>query len=471
MVKCQKKKQKIFLTSLLFTILLLCIITSSNAKTTNNDTPSYSSSLSPLSLSSSLESEDTAISKVDLLINIHYLIAKVNQTIEYLQVNSNASKYIDTIYLKGNINNVTVIDNTKNNLLISNTYEEDIGYSRIILQLSRVLTAGERYQIFLSYIDFINSSSGLREFDFHTVWSKKASVFSALVYLDKDLILYSSNPEPQTITPIDQRLRLTWDTVQISNFELLIHFKSTHIGKSITITPIEWKIGYIPKTAKKVYQIFTIFNLLEQPIEIDITTNVTWLEHSESVVIDALESKNILVTLELKQIGKLEATILFQSNVTAEPLVCEVNVYVLSSVNGWFISSLILMLGFIGLGLYLVYYQYVEEKKKIAKRKYLQTQHGRTENQQKKKYDLSAIVQFFNEKELLVIQEILEKPGSTQVNISKSTEISKATLSRIIEKLDRKGIITKKFMGMSNFLFINKKSSVYNLIEIEEEEE
>ncbi|MBY8999862.1 MAG: winged helix-turn-helix transcriptional regulator [Candidatus Heimdallarchaeota archaeon] len=66
---------------------------------------------------------------------------------------------------------------------------------------------------------------------------------------------------------------------------------------------------------------------------------------------------------------------------------------------------------------------------------------------------------FLNENELLVVKEVKDNPGISQAQIVQKTGISKSTLSRIVAKMERKGLLKKKSVGMSHQLYIDKESS------------
>ncbi len=68
---------------------------------------------------------------------------------------------------------------------------------------------------------------------------------------------------------------------------------------------------------------------------------------------------------------------------------------------------------------------------------------------------------FLNENEMLVVKEVMNKPGISQAQIVQNTGMSKSTLSRIVAKMERKGLLKKKSVGMSHQLYIDKESSFF----------
>ena len=60
-----------------------------------------------------------------------------------------------------------------------------------------------------------------------------------------------------------------------------------------------------------------------------------------------------------------------------------------------------------------------------------------------------------NTRELNIVKFLDENMGSTQQNIADAFDLSKATISRILSKLERREFIRKEQIGMSKKIYLN----------------
>ena len=79
-------------------------------------------------------------------------------------------------------------------------------------------------------------------------------------------------------------------------------------------------------------------------------------------------------------------------------------------------------------------------------------------------FDQEKLSSILKENELKVFDEIATNPGTTQIKIANALDLSKASISRIITKLENKNLIVKKNIGMSNQLYVNNKSDIFEFI-------
>ncbi len=398
------------------------------------------------------QTKQTAISKVDLVINTYLLIGKINLTIEYIQLEENSTRFIDTISIKGNLSEVFVKDSLDNNLLIGSSYDDILDATDITFQLQRALNVGERYTASIFSILPTKVTVQNRILDFSINWTQTVSVFSATVYLEKYLMLLSTSPTPQTTSVINQRIKMTWDTIMIDSFALLIEFKDSLEYEIITVSPTVWNIGNISQSSRTIKQQFTIVNLLNTAIRVDVINNNSWIDIEQSFVVGPSSQKEIIAEMDISKTGKFEGVILFNTNMSLQEISCVVSVYVEDSLNPWLVVGLIIGVALLALG-GLAFYMFSQMKpvEDVIEEKKSQ--------EQIKNLKVDKLEGFLNENEILVVKEVINKPGISQAQIVQNTGMSKSTLSRIVAKMERKGLLKKKSVGMSHQLYIDKESS------------
>lgn len=400
------------------------------------------------------QSFQTAISKVDLVINTYLMIARMNLTIEYIQIEENATKFIDTVSIKGNASDVSVIDSQSNELLITSEYNETLDETSITFQLQRALNLGEKYSALVFGLIPTTTLFQNRMLDFSVNWTQTVSVFSAIVYLEKYLVLLSTTPPPQTTSVIDQRIKMTWDTIMLDDFNLVVEFKASLAYEVISVSPTVWNIGNITRSRTTLKQKFTIQNLVNSYVRVDIVTNDSRLDIVDFIILNPLAQKEIIAELDISQEGSFAGDISFSTNMSLLEITCEVSVYVEKGSNPWTIVGLVLGIAFLILGGFAFYmYRQLKPVEQVIEDKKTQ--------EQIKGMNIEKLKGFLNENEMLVIKEVIEHPGISQAQIVRNTEISKATLSRIVAKMERKGLIYKKSVGMSHQLYLDKDSSFF----------
>ena len=398
------------------------------------------------------QSKQTAISKVDLVINNYLLFGRMNLTIEYIQMEENATRFIDSIIMKGNSSEIEVKDSQDNNLLLSWSYNKTLDTTRIAFQLSRALNVGEKYSVIVFCLIPTKIIIENRILDFAVNWTQTVSVFSATVYLDKYLVLLSTNPPPQTTSVINQRIKMTWDTIMIDDFNLVVEFKASLAYEVIAVNPTTWNVGNITKSRKSIKQKYTIENLINSYVRVNIINNDSRLSLENSLILSPYSQREIIAELDISKEGSFESVIFFSTNMSLQEIVCTVSVYVEKGVNPWLIGGLVIGLSLLVLG-GLAFYLYSQMKpvEEIIEEK--------KNHEQIKRLNVEKLKGFLNENEMLILKEVIENPGISQAQIVRNTGISKATLSRIVTKMERKGLIYKKSVGMSHQLYLKKESS------------
>ncbi|MHA1827631.1 MAG: helix-turn-helix transcriptional regulator [Candidatus Heimdallarchaeaceae archaeon] len=435
------KNRAISLVFVSFIILIFLQLTTTSAK--------QISSIKDFELQ---QTKETAISKVELVVNTYLLIGKVNLTIEYIQVEENATRFVDSVSFKGNMTNIVVIDSSENDLLISSNYDVVSDTTYVVFQLQRTLNVGEKYRVLVFGILPTIEQVQNRIFECSINWTQTVSVFSATVYLEKYLILLSSSPPPQTTSVIDQRIKMTWDTIMIEKFDLHLEFKASLVFNVIEVSPLIWNVGNVSRSSKPIKQKYVIENLLDAYLKVEVNNPNSWLQLENSFILAPSSKKEIIAELDVSKVGKYESIIIFSTNVSLEEVVCEISVYVEGTLSPWTVAGLVIGFSLIALGV-LAFFLYSQLKpvEEVIEEK-------RT-NEKIKDIKIHKLEGFLNENEILIVKEVINNPGISQAQIVRNTGISKATLSRVIRKMERKGLIQKKSVGMSHQLYINKESS------------
>ncbi|MHA1224714.1 MAG: helix-turn-helix transcriptional regulator [Candidatus Heimdallarchaeaceae archaeon] len=398
------------------------------------------------------QTKETAISKVELVVNTYLLIGKINLTIEYIQVEENATRFVDSVCFKGNMTNIVVIDSSDNDLLISSNYDVISDTTYVVFQLQRSLNVGEKYRVLVFGILPTIEQVQNRVFECSINWTQTVSVFSATVYLEKYLILLSSSPPPQTTSVIDQRIKMTWDTIMIEKFDLHLEFKASLVFNVIAVSPLIWNVGNVSRSSKPIKQKYVIENLLDAYLKVEVNNPNSWLQLENSFILAPSSKKEIIAVLDVSKVGKYESIIIFSTNVSLEEVVCEISVYVEGSLSPWTVAGLVIGFSLIALGVlaFFLYSQLKPVEEVIEEKR---------ANEKIKDIKIYKLEGFLNENEILIVKEVINNPGISQAQIVRNTGISKATLSRVIRKMERKGLIQKKSVGMSHQLYINKESS------------
>ncbi|MFH1249186.1 MAG: hypothetical protein V1660_03470 [archaeon] len=76
---------------------------------------------------------------------------------------------------------------------------------------------------------------------------------------------------------------------------------------------------------------------------------------------------------------------------------------------------------------------------------------------EKKSRKIDIVKKTLNEREQIIINELLKLKKAKQRFLQKKTEIPKASFSRYIQNLEKKGIITKKGIGKNNLIELKKE--------------
>ncbi len=109
------------------------------------------------------------------------------------------------------------------------------------------------------------------------------------------------------------------------------------------------------------------------------------------------------------------------------------------SINFQTNTSLILMIAVILVGAYLVFF--TEDKKKP-----------------RNKIKYSELRKKLSEDENLVLSKIVESDGTIfQSELVEKTDFNKVKITRILDSLEGKGVITRKRRGMTNVVILNSK--------------
>ncbi|MHA1686215.1 MAG: helix-turn-helix transcriptional regulator [Candidatus Heimdallarchaeaceae archaeon] len=397
----------------------------------------------------------TGIARVSFMCNVHLQFISLNVSIQYIQLRESSEPFVDTIAFVGNISHIAVRDVWNNNLLLTSYYNSSTGLTEVSLRLPRVLNVGEKYLVYVLAITSTQIGSNSWLCNVGVMFSQTVSVFSATAILDKNLILYSANPTPQSISTIDQRIQMSWDTIMLDSFLLEIRFGSTLVSQDIIVFPDLWYVGSIASNRKPLIQSFEITNLRDITLTITITSNISQIILPAKLIIAPHGKISVDISIDISHQGVIQGSIFFATNSSQQLIDCPVYVNVKNSINPWNIALIIVVLGLLSLNI-LQYY-----RKTSINRKKIVLSVTKSNDTSKSTVDISNLKSFFNDREFAVISEVLDNPGISQSQVALRTNIPKATVSRIITKLENKGLLIKKNVGMSNILYVNTDSPIF----------
>ena len=115
--------------------------------------------------------------------------------------------------------------------------------------------------------------------------------------------------------------------------------------------------------------------------------------------------------------------------------------------------SLIILIFVLAVGIYLFF----KEEEKVIKIKKIKTP---SEQKNITKEDYKNILSKLKKEERFVFETIIkEGSGIFQSDLIEKTNLSKVKISRILDKLEAKGLIERKRRGMTNFVVITNETS------------
>jgi len=431
-----KKLGLVLFSCLLFYPLIFC-----------NATTNYS----PYSDNIIIDDLSTMISSVDITYSVTVTRVSLTIFVEYRQVVESASYFFDSLQLSGDHSEIIVTDEWNRNLLVSSFYNASTGFTNVSYELPEILNLGETYSIAL--LSGFQPSVESNDFMLNSSlsWTQNISVYSVSAYIDPNLVLRSSSPPAHSTNIVNQRLKLSWELSNIANFDLMISYEINLEYLPILVTPNSWDLGIIPKSQTSIVKQYVITNLLNIPVNVSILSDETWVDIQKYITLLPLAEELIDVEIDISRIGEFEGKITFLTNVSLYAyLECSITFTVNNYIQPLTITTIILSVLSTSLiiGSTLLFLNWRKLKKMdVVSEKLVET--------------YSSILK---ETEMKVFNEITKDPGTTQITIAKALDLSKASISRIITKLENKELIVKRNVGMSNQLYVNNKSEIFEFI-------
>lgn len=309
--------------------------------------------------------------------------------------------------------------------------------SELVLNFSRPILSGERLELVVKG-RFV-FEEGISELKQHIWWNYSRIVgFQQIEFLIFDGInLLETDPSP-AITKIEgDFLSLTWNEIVPSGFDVNFRALVTEEARNeLLISPRNLAATI---TSQKSILTIQLGNVGLKGVWVNFTFPEFIESDTTTMEIKPFTIQTLQIRVSTSKNGYFEDHIVIHTNKTDEPLTIKLSITVNqpSSLN-WFTTGILLM-GIsllIGGGLLFYYRKQLEipqdEKSEI-------------------KLDLSHL----DERQVQVIQFIMENPGCSQQQIADSLGISKATVSREVSKLENLGYIKKVREGMSHKVFLN----------------
>ncbi len=414
--------------------------------------------ISPYSDQIIIDDFSTMISNVDITYSI--TVSRVSLTIfvEYRQVVESTSYFFDNVQLYGDHSEIIVTDEWNRNLLVSSYYNVSTGFTNVSYKLPEILNLGDTYNIALisSYQPSVESNNFILNSSLS--WTQNISVYSIKAYIDPNLVLRSSSPPAHSTSVVNQRLELSWELSNIDSFVLMLIYEINLEYLPILVTPNSWDLGIIPKSQSSIVKQYVITNLLNIPVNVSILSDETWVDIQKSITLLPLAEEFIDVEIDISRIGEFEGIITFLTNVSLYAyLECIITFTVNNYIQPLTIASIILSVlsTFLIIGSTLLFLNWRKLKKlDVVSKKLMETY----------SFDQEKLSSILKETEMKVFNEIVTDPGTTQITIANALDLSKASISRIITKLENKELIVKRNVGMSNQLYVNNKSEIFEFI-------
>ncbi len=433
---------------ILFSCLLFYPLIFSNINASN----------SPYSNQIIIDDLSTMISNVDLTYSITVTRVSLTILIEYRQVVESTNYFFDSVKLSGDHSEIIVTDEWNRNLLVSSFYNVSAGFTNVSYRLPEILSLGETYNIALisSFQPSIESNNFILNSSLS--WTQNISIYSVSAYLDPNLLLRSSSPPAHSTNIVNQRLKLSWELSNIDSFDLILTYESNPDYLPILVTPNSWDLGNIPKSQTSIVKQYVITNLLNIPVNVSTLSDETWIDIQKSIVLLPLAEEFIDVEIDISKIGEFEGKITFLTNVSLYAyLECTITFTVNNNFQPLTISTIILSILSTSLiiGSTLLFLNWRKLRKiDVVSEKFVGSY----------SFDQEKLASILKETEMKVFDEIATNPGITQIKIANALDLSKASISRIIVKLENKDLIVKKNIGMSNQLYVNNKSDIFEFI-------
>lgn len=271
-------------------------------------------------------------------------------------------------------------------------------------------------------------------------------------------MLRSSSPPAHSTNIVNQRLKLSWELSNIDSFDLILTYESNPEYLPILVTPNSWDLGIIPKSQTSIVKQYVITNLLNIPVNVSILSDETWIDLQKSIVLLPLAEERVDVEIDISKIGDFEGRITFLTNVSLYAyLECTITFTVNNYIKPLTIITIILSVIstslIIGSTLLFLNWRKLRKMDEVSE-KLVGTY----------SFDQEKLSSILKENEMKVFEEIVANPGTTQIKIANALDLSKASISRIIVKLENRNLIVKKNIGMSNQLYVNNKSEIFEFI-------
>ncbi|MCG3217961.1 MAG: MarR family transcriptional regulator [Candidatus Heimdallarchaeota archaeon] len=398
--------------------------------------------------SSGVSEEGFQTYHVTCLANVTATEAVMNVTLSLVGTNETSRRGYIVIPL-----NSTEIEISDQFGAIEHTITTEMNITKITYNLSFDLLEGQSHVINLYCQTPIQIQGKFRQTVIGVAFDNQIGFISAVIRLNLGLSLYSSSISPHQIQPSAQGLKLSWSIPNTKSFWTTITYATSDDTAQLLITPTQWQVGTIKGTT--VTQEFSVYNLGNTGVNISIFTPHYINIDLRKSTIKAWGNFTFKATIEGNN-QKYADKIIISTNRTENSIEIpfEVTFEEVKESSQWVFILLGVIIGLAGLGwgAWTKYKTKIDQQEKVAK-----IPEKAVKTIPEKKLDFSKLLTRMSGQEVQALQAIYEEPGCNQASLGDKIGVSKATVSRIIGRLENKGFITKKQQGMSNSIFPTEK--------------
>ncbi|MHA1169762.1 MAG: helix-turn-helix transcriptional regulator, partial [Candidatus Hodarchaeales archaeon] len=434
----------------------------------------------------SLAINDAGLAEVTIEQEIHARYVRVNVTMTYAGQQENTTSSFDTIRIIDQIQDLSLQDS--NGELLIHTTELRFNDTYVNYQFPRELSPGERYSVIIKYRqETISDSSTEFRYTSGIDWLGTAGVQRETVLLYPGLSLKSSSYQPHSISTVEGGwLKLTWYETAKGGFFTQLRY-SRPLLNSLEIIPDQWELGTISSNSIPLDLELMFFNDGDDSVSLVIETDEWFDVNMTNFVLEPGDreyvrcwittTKQGVYTSSLKILTNLSSNYIYtvSINVTIKNQADYGSLYLLAA------TALLVMIGGAS-------FLYINRKKQIISiqsiysrinenNRNIERNSGEVEplimtNSANTEYlantdvidpdpgiitRLNEMRDFLSEKENAVLEVLVKNDGISQQDIVRETGISKATVSRIVNRLLSKKLVEKRQSGMSNLIYLGKK--------------
>ena len=367
--------------------------------------------------------------------------------------------------LKTSIGSENITVKNSGNLHITYSINQGENFSFITLFLPEDLGTGDDITITLEY-DILNQESNenlIANFYFESY--QLINYLKILAWIDPGITLGNITPTPSSVGTINGLTKIIWLLFNSKTFStsMTLNISSSTGFDAIKVTPLalllKGKVGEkvsFQVTLKNIYITSVLIKIIKPEI-ISLSRDQLTLSSNQ----------NITLKVQAKIIDTDSPVILtfIPALLNAKPVQVKIYMTVVQlSALKYYIIGGILALTFLLAYLILkppqVLLRFIKKKYKLIDKTELQdttVSSSQLQDVVREKLLLSLMKsKHYDKNEKIVIAHLLEKDGVTQQYLADKTDLSKATISRAVAKLEAKELVRKTPLGMSNILYLNE---------------